>query len=100
MDATNKPDLSKLPLMAMSEIPAPRPDAKHITALVKDNGKITGYRLSDGRAVSKEQGVELARQGEISGVGIATNQGTEYLKSLPDQSEGNNLGNLPSITQE
>ena len=100
MDATNKPDLSTLPLMAMSEVPTPQPDAKHITALVKDSGKITGYQLSDGQIISKEQGVELARQGGIAGVGIATNQGTEYLKSLPDQSEGNNLSSLPSITQD
>jgi len=98
MDA--KPDLSALPLMAMSEIPTPQPNAKHITALVKDSGKITGYQLSDGQVITKEQGVELARQGEIAGVGIATNQGTEYLKSLPDQSEGNNLSNLPSVTQD
>ena len=100
MDTENKPDLSTLPLMAMSEIPTPQPNAKHITALVKDSGRTTGYQLSDGQTISKEQGVDLARQGEIAGVGIATNRGTEYLKSLPDQSEGNNLGSLPSITQE
>ena len=95
-----KKDLSSLPLMAMAEIPTPQSGAKHITGLVKDGGKITGYQLSDGQTITKEQGVELARKGEIAGVGIATNQGTEYLKSLPDQSEGNNLGSLPSITQE
>ena len=100
MDTDNKPNLSTLPLMAMSEIPSAQPNARHITALVKESGKITGYQLSDGQVINKEQGIELARKGEIAGVGIATNQGTEYLKSLPDQSEGNNLGNLPSITQE
>ncbi|MDR1560157.1 MAG: DUF3892 domain-containing protein [Clostridiales bacterium] len=100
MDTTQKPDLSTLPLMAMSEIPTPQPNARHITGLVKDSGKITGYQLSDGQVISKEQGVELARQGGIAAVGIATNQGTEYLKSLPDQSEGNNLGSLPTVTQE
>ena len=86
-----------LPLVALKEIPEVKPDAKEITALVKDSGTITGYQLSDGSIVSKEQGVELARQGEIAGVGIATNKGTEYLKSLPDVTEANNLGNLPSI---
>jgi len=100
MDNSKKPDLSTLPLMAMAEIPKPQSNAKHITGLVKESGKITGYQLSDGQIVSKEEGIELARQGGIAGVGIATNQGTEYLKSLPDQTEGNNLGNLPSITQE
>jgi hypothetical protein len=92
-------DLSKLPLMAMKDIPQPNADAKQITALVKESGRITGYQLSDGRVVSKEEGVALARQGGITGVGIATRNGNEYLKSLPDDSDGNNLGNLPSISQ-
>jgi len=92
-------DINKhaLPLVALKEIPEAKPDAKEITALVKDSGTITGYQLSDGSIISKEQGVELARQGEIAGVGIATKKGTEYLKSLPDGTEANNLGNLPSI---
>ena len=86
-----------LPLQAFKEIPEVQPDAKEITALVKKSGTITGYQLSDGNIVTKEQGVELARQGKITGVGIATNKGTEYLKSLPDITEKNNLGSLPSI---
>jgi len=86
-----------LPLVALKEIPEVRADAKEITALVKNSGTITGYQLSDGSIVSKAQGVELAKQGQIAGVGIATNKGTEYLKSLPDVTEANNLGNLPSI---
>jgi len=100
MDVPNKPDLTTLPLQAMSEIPKPQPNARHITGLVKDSGKITGYQLSDGTIVSKEEGVELAHQGEIAAVGIATNQGTEYLKSLPDSTETNNLSSLPTVTQE
>lgn len=86
-----------LPFAALKEIPEVHADAKEITALVKNSGTITGYQLSDGSIVSKEQGVELAKQGKIAGVGIATNKGTEYLKSLPDVTEANNLGNLPSI---
>lgn len=87
-----------LPLAAFKEIPEVHADASEITALVKDSGTITGYQLSDGSIVSKDQGVELAKQGKIAGVGIATNKGVEYLKSLPDVTEANNLGNLPSIT--
>jgi len=92
-------DLSKLPMMALEDIPKPNAEAKQITALVKEGGRVTGYQLSDGRLVSKDEGVQLARQGGIAGVGIATRNGNEYLKSLPDDSEGNNLSNLPSITQ-
>lgn len=95
----NNSGLTSLPIMALKDIPEPKADAQQITALVKEGGRITGYQLSDGRVLSKEEGVRLARQGGIRGVGIATRNGTEYLKSLPDGSEGNNLGSLPSITR-
>ncbi len=91
---------SSLPLNAMSEIPTPKADAVDIVALKKESGRVTGYQLSDGTVLSKVQAVNLARQGGIRGVGISTRDGEEYLKSIPDSSEDNNLGNLPSITQE
>lgn len=90
-------NLSGLPLNAMSEIPEPKADAKRITALVKDSGKITGYQLSDGQILNKADGVELARQGGIQGVGISKRKGNEYLKSLPDGNDNNNLTNLPTV---
>ncbi|MEM1486038.1 DUF3892 domain-containing protein [Oscillospiraceae bacterium PP1C4] len=95
----HKDDLSKLPMMAMDDIPKPNADAKQIVALVKKGGRVSGYQLSDGRVVDKNEGVQLAKQGGIQGVGIATRKGNEYLKSLPDASENNNLSNLPSVTQ-
>ena len=82
----------------LDEIPQPKSDAKEIVGLVKNNGRINGYQLSDGSTVSKEEGVALARNGEIKGVGIAHRKDTEYLKSLPDGTENNNLGNLPSVS--
>ena len=91
-------DASKLPMMALRDIPKPNADAKEITALVKEDGRITGYQLSDGRVLNKEDGVQLAKQGGIRGVGVATRNGNEYLKSLPDEDEGNNLGNLPTVS--
>ena len=42
----------------------------------------------------------MAKQGQISGVGIAHRGDTEYLKSVPNGSENDNLGNLPSISPE
>jgi hypothetical protein len=83
----------------MSEIPTPNADACTITGLVKEASQVTGYQLSDGRIVSKEEGINLARQGCIRDVGISTNMGTEYLKSLPDNDESNNLNNLPTVSQ-
>jgi hypothetical protein len=82
----------------LDNIPTPNSDAKEIVGLVKSSGRVTGYQLSDGSTVSKQEGVELARQGDIKGVGIAHRKDTEYLKSLPDGSENNNLNNLPSIS--
>lgn len=88
-----------LPMMALKDIPKPKVGAKDIVALVKEEGRIVGYQLSDNRTVSKEEGVALARSGDIKGVGVASRKGNEYLKSLPDGEESNNLGNLPSVSK-
>ena len=82
----------------LDDIPQPKSDAKEIVGLVKSGGRINGYQLSDGSTVSKEEGVALAKDGEIKGVGIAHRKDTEYLKSLPDGTKSNNLGNLPSVS--
>lgn len=95
----NKDQYSWLAMNTLHEIPAPKEGAKRIVALVKENGLVTGYQLSDGNAVSKEKGVNLAKQGQIEGVGISSRNGKEYLKSLPDQSDANNLGHLPTVQQ-
>lgn len=96
---TDKKDLgAKLAYAALDEVPAPNADAKEIVGLVKTSGKITGYQLSDGSTVSKEKGVAMAKAGEIQGVGVAHRNDSEYLKSLPDGTEDNNLGNLPSVS--
>lgn len=87
-----------LALNTLDDIPQPSADAKDIVGLVKSSGRISGYQLSDGSVVSKEEGVQMARSGDIKGVGIAHRKGSEYLKSLPDGTENNNLGNLPSIS--
>lgn len=92
-------DYSSLPMNAMKEVPEENENAEKIVSLVKESGKVTGYQLESGKIVSKEEGVAMAKQGGIHGVGITENQGTEYLKSLPDGSEDNNLGNLPSISK-
>ena len=89
---------SKLAYAALDDVPTQKSDAREIVGLIKSSGRITGYQLSDGSIVSKEEGVSLAKAGEIQGVGIAHRKDSEYLKSLPDGTENNNLGNLPSIS--
>ncbi len=91
----NRP--ADLPKAALDEIPTPSADAVSITGLVKSKGRITGYQLSDERIVSREEGVSLAKSGKIKDVGIAHKKETEYLKSIPDGSEGNNLSALPTV---
>ncbi len=86
-----------LPIMALDDIPEAKQDAKDIVALVKSKGSVTGYKLSNGQIVSRDEGVEMAEHGEIRGVGIAHKKDTRYLKSIPDGTDENNLGNLPSV---
>lgn len=84
----------------LDSIPQAKPDAKRIVGLVKHRGRVTGYKLSDETFATKAQAVVLAKQGEIAGVGIAHRGDTEYLKSLPNQNESDNLGNLPSFSEK
>lgn len=89
---------AELAYAALDDVPTPKADAKEIVGLVKSSGRITGYQLSNGATVSKEEGVAMAKAGDIKGVGIAHRKDSEYLKSLPDGTGDNNLGNLPSVS--
>lgn len=81
----------------LDNIPTPNENAKKIVGLVKQKGKVTGYKLSDDTIIEKAQAVSLAKQGGILGVGIAHRGDTEYLKAIPDGSENNNLSSLPTV---
>lgn len=98
---TDKKDLgAQLAYAALDEVPTAKADAKEIVGLVKSSGCVSGYQLSDGSTVSKEEGVAMAKAGDIQGVGVAHRKDNEYLKALPDGTEKNNLGNLPSVSEE
>ena len=90
---------SSLPMDALNVIPTPNSNAQHITTLKKESEHVTGYQLENGRILDKGEAVLLAKQGGIAGVGISNRNGNEYLKSLPDDTENNNLSHLPTITQ-
>ena len=100
MKTNNTEIRTELPFAALDDVPTPKSDAKEIVGLVKSSGRICGYQLSDGSVVSKEQGISMAKAGDIKGVGIAHRKDSEYLKSLPDGTEKNNLTNLPFITED
>ncbi len=84
----------------LDQIPTAKSDAKRIIGLVKENGKVTGYKLSNQSFVSKPEAVSMAKQGEIAGVGIAHRGDTEYLKSIPNGNENDNLNSLPSFSKK
>ena len=93
-------DGRELVKQTLDQIPQAGANAKRIVGLVKKGGKVTGYQLSDNTFIEKQQAVTMAKQGQIAGVGIAHRGETEYLKSIPDGSKTNNLGNLPSVSPQ
>lgn len=91
-------DGKELVKQTSDQIPQANSNTKRIVGLVKVDGRITGYQLSDNSIVEKHQTVDMAKQGQIAGVGIPHRGDTEYLKSTPDGIENSNLGNLPSVS--
>lgn len=70
--------------------------ANRIMETIKNSsGEITHYILSNGETLTKAEGVDRAKNGEINGVIIAhSRKGEEYLRSKPDETEGNNLASI------
>lgn len=93
-------DGNELVKQTLDQIPQSDSNAKYIVGLVKEGGRITGYQLSDNSIVPKQQAVNMAKQGQIADVAIAHRGDTQYLKSVPNGSENDNLGNLPSVSPE
>lgn len=76
-------------------------DAEQITKLIKSGGEVVGYELESGVHVSVQQAIEMAKSNGVKHVGVSTSKdGSEYIRSLADGDESNNLGNLPSITAD
>lgn len=82
----------------LDSIPKANADAKHITGLIKQKGRVTGYHLSDNTNIDKQTAVSMAKRGEIANVGIAHRGNNEYLKAIPNSKESDNLSNLPTIS--
>lgn len=93
-------DTDKMGIMnTLDSIPDPKPNAPKIVGLVKDGNSVTGYKLSDGQILDKQQCVDLAKNGGVADVAVASRDGTEYLKSIPDGTENNNLSHLPTVDE-
>lgn len=89
---------NNLPLQTFQNISTANSNACQITAQIKQNGNVVGYSLSNGTDVDLATAVDLTKKNQIANVGVATNQGVEYLRSLPDNNSSNNLSNLPVKT--
>lgn len=99
MNDRNDGRIGNMPAGINEVNPIPKSDAKSITKLVKKSGDVVGYELSNGERITKDQGISMAKNGDICGVGVATRKGEEYLRSLPDETEGNNLSSLPTVSE-
>lgn len=87
-----------LPKNINKTVPTPKNDAKEITGVIKYGSRIVGYEIENGHQLDKAAAVEMAKNGEIKGVAVSVSaKGDEYLRSLPDDNESNNLRNLPTI---
>lgn len=76
-------------------------NAEQITKLIKSGGEVVGYELESGKHISVKQAIDMARNNQLKHVGVSTSKdGREYIRSLADGDESNNLGNLPSISAD
>lgn len=89
----------KLALSSLDKICNSNKDAKEITKLIKQNGKVVGYEIANEFDVTVSEAISLAEQGHLKNIGIAHNKSTKYLKSIPDTIESNNLSSLPTKTK-
>jgi hypothetical protein len=75
-------------------------DNKSKIAKVKKNpdGDITDVMLENGNVYSINEAIMMTRDGLIEGVNVGkARNGREYLRSNPNDSEGDNLDNIPTF---
>ena len=60
-----------------------------------EKGANTHYRLSDGRIITREEGVHMNKEGKLPDYHIYPLNGVEYLRDNPDTREEDNIDNQP-----
>ena len=70
-----------------------------ITKVKKNNeGDITDVMLNDGTVHSVNEAINMAKGHLIDGVNVSkAKSGKEYLRSNPNDSDGDNLDNMPTF---
>ena len=60
--------------------------------VIQTNNKQEEHELnSDDEIIDKDDAIQMAKDGKLKNVGIAHRKDTEYLKTIPDNSNDNNL---------
>lgn len=66
--------------------------ALRITGIREDEkGANTHYRLSNGRIITREEGVRMCKEGKLPDYHIYPLNGVEYLRDNPDIREEDNI---------
>lgn len=73
-----------------------------ITAVHKEEGTITQYKLDNGQVVDKAQCVQMVKDGEIEDCNVGVNrENEEFVRTDRDTEDGSkqitNLDNLPTF---
>ena len=56
---------AEIVLIAAGFLGSQKADAKEIVGLIRHSGKVDGYQLSDHSTVSKAEGVQMAKNGDV-----------------------------------
>lgn len=62
-----------------------------------EKGANTHYRLSDGRIITREEGVRMCKNDLLPDYHIYERESVEYLRDNPDTSEADNIDKQPLI---
>ncbi len=63
-----------------------------------EQGRLTRFKLSDGRELNFQQAIEMGKQGQIRNIDVVDrSSGQQFIRSERDQTEENNLDNLPEF---
>lgn len=62
-----------------------------------ETGANTHYKLSDGRIITRAEGILMCERGELPGYNVTLDNGVLYLKDIPDTRVEDNIDSQPLI---